>query len=95
MAIGIINFESRSPDVIADTIVRLNDGPDIKLFILVGLGRSFFYLLLGPSGFNCSFFFFCSSVPVVLFDTRGNSRCRSQHVVSVENSSLFHHNIYL
>ena len=38
--------------------------------------------------------FFCSSVPVVLFDTPGISRCRSQHV-SVESSSLLHHIIYL
>ena len=38
--------------------------------------------------------FFCSSVPVVLFDTPGISRCRSQHV-SVESSSLLHHKIYL
>ena len=34
----------------------------------------------------------CSSV---LFDTPGISRFRSQHVVSVESSSLFHHSIYL
>ena len=34
--------------------------------------------------------FFCSSVPVVLFDTPGISRCRSQNV-SVESSSLLHH----
>ena len=38
--------------------------------------------------------FFCSSVPVVLFDTSGISRCRSQHV-SVESSSLLHHSTYL
>ena len=38
--------------------------------------------------------FFCSSVPVVLFDTPGISRCRSQHI-SVESSSLLHHSIYL
>ena len=38
--------------------------------------------------------FFCSSVPVVLFDTQGISRCRSQHI-SVESSSLLHHSIYL
>ena len=44
---------------------------------------------LGSTGF------FCSSVPVVLFDTPGISRCESQHVVSVESSSLFHHSIYL
>ena len=74
--------------------VRLNDGPDIKLFILVGWGRSFFVcLLLGPSGFIC-WFFYCSSVSAVLFDNPGISRCRSQHV-SFESSSLFHHSIYL
>ena len=39
--------------------------------------------------------FFCSSVPVVLFDTPGISKCRSQHVVSVESSTSFHHSIYL
>ena len=33
--------------------------------------------------------FVCSSVPVVLFDTPGISRCRSQHIDSVESSSLF------
>ena len=38
--------------------------------------------------------FFCSSVPVVLFDTPAISRCRSQHI-SVESSSLLHHSIYL
>ena len=32
--------------------------------------------------------------PVVLYDTPGISRCRSQHVVSAESTSLFHHNIY-
>ena len=31
--------------------VRLHDGPDLKLFILVGLDRSF-RLLLGPLGLN-------------------------------------------
>ena len=36
--------------------------------------------------------FFCSSVPVVLFDTPGISRYRSQHV-PVESSSLLHHSI--
>ena len=38
--------------------------------------------------------FFCSSDPVVLFDTPGISRCRSQYG-SVESTSLFHHSIYL
>ena len=31
--------------------VRLHDGPDLKLFILVGWDRSF-HLLLGPPGLN-------------------------------------------
>ena len=31
----------------------------------------------------------------MLLDTPGTSRCRSQHVVSVKSSSLFHHSIYL
>ena len=33
------------------TGVRLHDGPDLKLFILVGWDRSF-RLLLGPPGLN-------------------------------------------
>ena len=37
--------------------VRLYDDPDIKLFILVGRGRSLFCPLLGLSGFNCWFSF--------------------------------------
>ena len=46
----------------------LNDGPDIKLFILVGLGPELFCLLLGPPGFNCWFSFapvfqWCCSTP--------------------------------
>ena len=32
-------------------VVRLHDGPDLKLFILVGWDRSF-RLLLGPPGLN-------------------------------------------
>ena len=39
-----------------------------------------------PSGVQL-LVFFCSSVPI--------SRRRSQHVVSVESSTLFHHSIYL
>ena len=70
--------------------------PDIKLFILVGWGRSVFCLLLGQPGSTVGFLLLqCSSAPVVLFDTPGISRYRSQHVVSVKSSSLFHHSIYL
>ena len=73
--------------------VRLSDGPDIKLFILVCWDRSFYVCCLAHRGTTVDFF--CSGVPVVLFDTPGISRCRSQHIVSVKSSSLFHHNICL
>ena len=35
--------------------VRLDDGPDIKLFILVGLGRSFFVCCLAHRGSTVGF----------------------------------------
>ena len=42
--------------------VRLNDGPDIKLFILVGLGRSFFVCCLAQRGSTVGFLLLqCSS----------------------------------
>ena len=44
----IIDFHSVSQSVIS--WVRLNDGPDMKLFILVGLGRSFFVCCLAQRG---------------------------------------------
>ena len=53
----------------------------------------FFLSVAWPTGVQL-LVFFCSSVPVVLFDTPGISRCRSQHI-SVESSSLLHHSIYL
>ena len=41
---------------------RLNDGPDIKLFILVGLGRSFFVCCLTHRGLTVGFLLLqCSS----------------------------------
>ena len=39
--------------------------------------------------------FFCCRIPVVVFDKPEISRCRSQHVVSVESLSLFHHSTSL
>ena len=43
-------------------VVRLNDGPDIKLFILVGLGRSFFVCCLAHRGSTVDFLLLqCSS----------------------------------
>ena len=67
----------------------------LDAFCLSWLGPEVFCLLLGPPGFNCWFSFVCSSVPIVLFDAPGISRCRSQHAVSVESSSLVHHSVYL
>ena len=67
-------------------------GPDIKLFILVGWGQSFFVRCLAYWGSIIGFLLLqCFSG---LLDTPGISRCGSQHV-SVESSSLFHHSIYL
>ena len=68
----------------------LDDGPDIKLFILVFWAGAFLSVAW-PTGVQL-LVFFCSSVPVVLFDTPGISRYRSQHV-PVESSSLLHHSI--
>ena len=68
--------------------------PRHKAIYFSWVGPELFCLLLGPPGFQL-LVFFCSSVPVVLFDTSGISRCRSQHVVSVKSSFLFHHSIYL
>ena len=68
------------------------------LFILVGLGRSYFIFIFlsvaWPTGVQL-LVFFCSSFLVELFDTQRISRCRSQDVVSVESWSLFRHSIYL
>ena len=65
--------------------------PDFSLFQLVWAGA--FLSVAWPTGVQL-LVFFCSSAPVVLFDTPGISRCRSQHV-PVESSSLLHHSIYL
>ena len=66
----------------------LIDGPDIKLSILVGWGRSFFVRCLAHRGSTVGFLLLqCFSG---LLDTPGISRCRTQHV-SVESSSRFHH----
>ena len=62
------------------------------LFYLVGTGA--FLSVVGPTGVQM-LVFVCFSVLVVLFDIPGIFRCRSQHVVSVESSSLFRRSIYL
>ena len=63
------------------------------VFITIFFFFFFFLSVSWPTGVQL-LVFFCSSVPVVLFDTPGISRCRSQHI-SVESSSLLHHSIYL
>ena len=65
---------------------------DIKLFILVGLGRSFFVCCLAHRGSTVGFLLLQCSSGVVWHP--GDLRCRSQHV-PVESSSLLHHSIYL
>ena len=47
---GMTDFSDQFRKIIPG--VRLHDGPDLKLFILVGWERSF-RLLLGTSGLNC------------------------------------------
>ena len=73
---------------------RLNVGPDIQLFILVGWGWSFFVRCLAHRGSTVGFLLLQCSSGVVRHpqgsDTPGISRGQSQHVVSVESSSLFH-----
>ena len=58
-----------------------------------GLGTEAFLSVARPTGVQL-LVFICSSVPLLLFDTPGISRCRSQQVVSVESSSLFQNSIY-
>ena len=56
------NFNFKDIDVPDRLSVRLNDGPDIKLFILVGLGRSFFVCCLAHRGSTVGFLLLhCSS----------------------------------
>ena len=65
------------------------DGPNIKLFILVGLARSFFVYCLAHRGSTVGFLLLQCSSGVVR-----HPGCRSQNV-PVESSSLLHHSIYL
>ena len=56
------NSGERSRSQMRVGFVRLNDGPDIKLFILVGLGRSFFVCCLAHRGSTVGFLLLqCSS----------------------------------
>ena len=57
--IGRTFYESKT---VGGSGVRLDDGPDIKLFILVGLGRSFFVCCLAHRGSTVGFLLLqCSS----------------------------------
>ena len=87
----VADFNARNKSLTAKLLqqgVRLNDGPDIKLFILVGLGRSFFCLLLGPPGFNCWFSF----APVFQWCC---SALRGSPGVGHNTFLSSHHSIYL
>ena len=72
--------------------VRLNDGPGIKIFILVGWGRSFFVCCLAQRDSTIGFLLLQHSSGVVRHprDLQVSVATRS-----VESSSLFHHSIYL
>ena len=69
--------------------VRLNDGPDIKLFTLV-----VFLSVAWPTGAHLLVFVCSLQCFSGLLDTPEISRCRLQHV-SVESTSLLYHSIYL
>ena len=66
--------------------LRLDDGRDIKLFILVGLGRSFFVCCLAHRG---------STVVFRLLQCSSGVVRRPRGSVPVESSFLLHHSIYL
>ena len=63
--ITVNNFASLFNCTPGGSDVRLNDGPDIKLFILVGLGWTFFVCCLAHRGSTVGFLLFqwCSSTP--------------------------------
>ena len=66
--------------------------PRHKAIYFSWLGAGDFLSFTWPTGVQL-LVFLCSSVPAVLFDSPGISRCRSQHVISVEFSPLFHHSL--
>ena len=68
--------------------VRLHDGPDLKLFILVGWDRSF-RLLPGPPGLNLLSSFASDFQWCCLTDQ--GSPSVMQHIVSVKSLSLLLH----
>ena len=68
--------------------VRLSDDPDIKLFTLVGWGRSFLSVAW-PTG-DQLLIFFCSSVPVGCSTAQGSPGVERNTIFYIESSSLFH-----
>ena len=93
------NYAMKSDRRRANHIIEEKSWPNrkITLIIFIKLQPNVIHGLLGVISVRNRIqlvVFFCSSVPVVLFDTPGISRCRSKNV-SVESSSLLHHSIYL
>ena len=72
------------------SLFKCNNGPDMKLFSLVGWGRSCFVCCLAHRGSTVDFLLLQCSSGV----NRHPRDLQTLHVVSVESSSLFHHNIY-
>ena len=97
--VRVQKFQSDDPDLapIISALAKCERPPHSEVLALSPAVRYHWRIwnsVAWPTGVQL-LVFFCSSVPVVLFDTPGISRCRSQHVVSVESSSLFHHRSYL
>ena len=69
--------------------VRLCDGPDLKLFILVGWAEVS-CLLLGPPGFNWCFSF---DPELVIYRAPRDLHRRAAYSIC-ESSFLIHHGIY-
>ena len=72
-------FNCTPVDRASDSMMAPNDGPDLKLFILVGWDRSF-RLLLGPTGAQL-IIFFCFRFSVLLFDRPGISIRNATHCI--------------
>ena len=83
----LCRFKNSQP-YIGGSGVRLHDGPNLKLFILVGWDRSF-RLLLGSPGLNCLSSFASDFQWCCLTDQ--GSPSTMQHIVSVKPSSLLLH----
>ena len=73
--------------------VRLYEGPDLKLLILVGL-CGYSCLFLGPTGFNECFSFASDFTLDVVWFSRDLQSPNTFMIVSVSPRFLVHHGVY-